>query len=141
MEKDFVPYEQALALKELGFDEPCFCIYNREKVLRFNNLNNPNDRNKGIKLTSNNGRYPAPLYQQAFRWFREKYQVYPIITLDQTTYPKFSYDITEFIGNPINLSEKEWGWKVLFSDGLYRTYEEAELECLKKLIEIVNEKI
>jgi hypothetical protein len=25
MEKDFIPYEEALALKELGFDEPCFC--------------------------------------------------------------------------------------------------------------------
>ena len=23
MDKEFVPYEQALALKELGFDEPC----------------------------------------------------------------------------------------------------------------------
>jgi hypothetical protein len=27
MEKDFVPYEEALALKELGFDEPCFAVY------------------------------------------------------------------------------------------------------------------
>ena len=24
MEKEFIPYEQTLALKELGFDEPCF---------------------------------------------------------------------------------------------------------------------
>jgi hypothetical protein len=24
MEKDFIPYEESLALKELGFDEPCF---------------------------------------------------------------------------------------------------------------------
>ncbi len=27
MEKDFIPYEEALALKELGFDEPCFAVY------------------------------------------------------------------------------------------------------------------
>jgi hypothetical protein len=27
MNKDFVPYEQALVLKELGFDEPCFGYY------------------------------------------------------------------------------------------------------------------
>ena len=27
MEKEFVSYEQALALKELGFDEPCFGYY------------------------------------------------------------------------------------------------------------------
>ena len=28
MDKEFIPYEQALALKELGFDEPCFATYN-----------------------------------------------------------------------------------------------------------------
>ena len=28
MNKEFIPYDQALALKELGFDEPCFGYYN-----------------------------------------------------------------------------------------------------------------
>ena len=65
MKQQFVPYELALNLKELGFNGPCFCIYNREKVLRFNNLNNPSDTNKSVKLTKNNGKYPAPLWQQA----------------------------------------------------------------------------
>ena len=27
MEKEFIPYKQALALKELGFDEPCLFLY------------------------------------------------------------------------------------------------------------------
>jgi hypothetical protein len=27
MENEFIPYEQALALKELGFDEPCLAYY------------------------------------------------------------------------------------------------------------------
>ena len=27
--KDFVPPEEALALKELGFNEPCFCLFTR----------------------------------------------------------------------------------------------------------------
>jgi hypothetical protein len=27
LETEFIPYEQALALKELGFDEPCFGFY------------------------------------------------------------------------------------------------------------------
>lgn len=116
MEKEFIPYEQALALKELGFDEPCFCIYNREKVLRFNNLNNPNDRNKGVKLTSNNGRYPAPTFSQAFRWFRGKYNL-------REQYGVFPHHtiITNYIIDGGN-------------------EEEAEIECLKKLIEIVKEK-
>ena len=28
MNKEFIPYEQALELKELGFNEPCLAIYN-----------------------------------------------------------------------------------------------------------------
>lgn len=75
MENEFVSYQDAVALKELGFDEPCFCIWNREKKLRFNNLHNPNDRNKNAKLTTNNGRYPAPLYQQAMRWLHEQLNI------------------------------------------------------------------
>ena len=30
IENEFIPYEQALALKELGFDEPCFGIYQKK---------------------------------------------------------------------------------------------------------------
>ena len=126
LEQEFIPYEQALALKELGFDEPCFCIYNREKVLRFNNLNNPNDRNRGVKLTANNGRYPAPLYQQAFRWFESKgYR---------------NYVASNQFGGKVNywfaITPPE---ELTYSDVEGRnTKEEAELECLKKLIEIVK---
>ena len=75
MKKEFVPYDESLALKELGFDELCICIYNREKSLRVNVFNNPNDRFKSVQLSYNNGKIPAPLYQQAFRWFREKYKL------------------------------------------------------------------
>jgi hypothetical protein len=36
MEKEFIPYKQALALKELGFDEPCLGWYLPEIVDRGN---------------------------------------------------------------------------------------------------------
>ncbi len=32
MNKEFIPYEQALELKELGFDEPCFGCYDEKRV-------------------------------------------------------------------------------------------------------------
>ncbi len=59
MEKEFVPYEQALALKELGFDEPCFGYY--VPLL-------DNTQELEIKLIQTNGNkiVIAPLYQQAF---------------------------------------------------------------------------
>lgn len=70
MKEQFVTYEIALKLKELGFDDICFCIYNRERSLRFNNMHNPKDRYKNCKLAKNNGKIPAPLWQQAIDWLR-----------------------------------------------------------------------
>ena len=127
MEKEFVPYEQALALKELGFDEPCFGYYTGDKkhlVLR-PNMGRRNEDLNDIVCTS-------PLYQQAFRWFREKYNLFCEIQIDRTTEPKFCFDIFqyEYFGNYEKIEVKEWY--------LYRTQEEAQIECLKKLIEIVN---
>ena len=104
MEKEFVPYELAVKLKALGFDEECLSYY-FNKQLSF-----------GSK-TSYGEVVEAPLYQQAFRWFREKYKLhYPIAVSDGVWF----YD--------------KW------SLGVYKTYEEAELACLEKLIEIVETK-
>ena len=68
MNKEFIPYEQALELKELGFNEPCMFPYHR------NNTNYIDDAH--IELANYNATeklVSAVLYQQAFRWFREKY--------------------------------------------------------------------
>ena len=106
MTQEFIPYEQALELKELGFDEECF-----QKFM----LPNMNEFCK------------HPLYQQAFRWFREKYQ------LDYWVRAWWEYDRTMFIGYETLVEKEE-------HCGTYRTYEQAELACLKKLIEIVKNK-
>ena len=39
MEKEFIPYEQALALKELGFEEECLDFYDDNKELFYNHEN------------------------------------------------------------------------------------------------------
>ena len=64
MEKEFAPYELAVKLKELGFDEPCFGYYRiDEKFMALTNYHeNYNDSDSRIS---------APLWQQAFDWFRE----------------------------------------------------------------------
>jgi hypothetical protein len=125
MEKEFIPYEQALALKELGFDEPCLAMFDEYKIFEYNSI--LHNANILIDCVS------APLYPQAFRWFREKYGLWV----------RFSYDENE-------LEEMYWyvdkefeeGIGPLFFDDLeeFSTYEEAELECLKKLIEISKRK-
>jgi hypothetical protein len=142
MKENFTLQPEALALKELGFEEECFGLF-RGSSLEFKKHTGGCYDNNWI----NNFKEPqictAILYQQAFKWFRDKHQLYHEIQVDQTTEPKFCFKISEFIGNPNDLTEREWGWENIPSDdswGLYRKYEEAELACLKKLIELVKEK-
>ena len=140
MNKEFIPYEQALALKELRFDEPCVAFYEESKKLSigFNWLN------EGGK-NSNLQECTAPLYQQAFRWFREKYglvlepcvpfQRLYSIKEDHFEILEFGYRIYSFDQFRGGLRDKiEW-------DGYDNSNEEeAELACLQKLIEIVEQK-
>ena len=123
MKKEFIPYEQALALKALGFDEPCFGCYfhNNENVVEYNPDGIPFDHN------NSKTRISAPTFSQAFRWFREKHNL-----------------VFNFINYSI-VKPGEYHWSITWNDeakasGIVKTYEEAELECLKKLIEIANEK-
>jgi len=106
MNKEFITYEQALALKELGFDESCMAS---------RDMNN----NKGL--------IQIPLYQQAFRWFREKYQLDSSIALVANGYGFYIHKNRNYT----NKGE---------SYGMYITYEEAEQACLDKLIEICKSK-
>ena len=71
MEKEFTEYTEALALKELGFDEPCFAVYiDKTLIIEDDWLYSTN---QNTFISSN---FTAPLYQQAFRWFREKYGLF-----------------------------------------------------------------
>ena len=124
MEKDFVTYNEALALKELGFDEPCLASYETA-------FGKGIDFELGYIINGPKNYVLAPLYQQAFRWFREKHGYFS--SPMQSTKPSgIEYDwlITK------DIDESRIFVKTV---GYFTTYEEAELECLKKLIKIVNE--
>ena len=119
MKNEFIPYQQALDLKELGFDEPCFGIWmergNKHDVMYV-------AKQEDAWMAEQNDGILAPLYQQAFRWFREKYGLVIVI-------------------KPISDIKLELGYN-LTKNGLIMkactTYEEAELACLNRLIEIVK---
>ena len=128
MIKEFVNYEMALALKEFGFDEPCFTYYyNITGKLRTNlSIDINNDMN--YMLNKKLGITLAPTFSQAFRFFREKYKM-AIINPDWNN--KFKYEI-------FNLHLLNQG--VLFTKSGFENYEEAELACLQKMIEIIKNK-
>jgi hypothetical protein len=112
MTQEFVPYQLALELKQLGFDEPCFGTASDIDITL----------KSDIKM---------PLYQQAFRWFRDKKLSDMCVCRyqgrnDGGVY--YYYCIT----NDFGVEETRH-----FQEGFF-TYEEAELACLTKLIEIVK---
>jgi hypothetical protein len=138
MNKEFVPYEQALELKELGFDEPCYAYYEYDTKLVYTSIVSQNTNSFWVLAT---GIISAPLYQQAFRWFREKYNW-------STEIRGANFRASYVIGIPetINYDSLDgfplvthWNY-VVDDSGVRKTYEEAELACLKKLIEIVKNK-
>jgi hypothetical protein len=145
MEKLFVPYEIALAMKGLEFDEPCMMNHYGNDRLHVGRLYLPSSFGKGKNSEMHNdslrdGDITAILYQQAFKWFREKCSIQATIepTKDQH---RFELGFNYWIWN--TKTAEEWFTEPInrpSGDYVFDTYEEAELECLKKLVEIVKEK-
>ena len=136
MEKEFIPYEQALALKELGFDEPCFGWFDGRYIASINR-----DYCKNSEEWLSTIHCATPTFSQVFRWFRDKYNlvIEPCVPFqrlysteeDHFEILEFGYRIYSFNQYRGGLRDKiEW-------DGYDNSNEEeAELECLKKLIEM-----
>jgi hypothetical protein len=129
MEKEFVPYEEALDLKELGFDEPCFVYWVFDGIeVTFSTSHNKSGWSmigfKNNQMTKKAGLCTAPTYSQAFRFFREKHQL--------------SGEVFEYTGLFACEIHKFKNINNLYEKINLLTFENAELECLKKLIEIVK---
>ena len=136
MEREFVPYELAVKLKELGFDEPClFAFDNCSTPMRCTDLRTSEQKFNGVNYNSST--YTSqPTFSQAFRWFREKYNLLNEIAFyrdDKRTKKAHWYFIHEW--NKDFTKRKTIKYSIYF-----KTYEEAELACLDKLIEIVETK-
>jgi hypothetical protein len=132
MEKEFVPYQQALEFKNLGFDEPCFGWYSSME-------GNPFRQGYCETYSGIENCAKAPLYQQAFRWFREKYNI------DAWVQP-FMMNGSKLKPNHPYLPDESYSYWI-FRDGVwvddkadFDSPEEAELACIKKIIEIIKNK-
>jgi hypothetical protein len=146
MKKEFVPYQQSLQLKELGFNEPCFAVYGYLSLENESLRGSPShqfdkltylheireaESNDFLSFVDIINTYigddvSAPTFSQAFRWFREKYGYYPLIEMNE----QFKKWLSRFC----NIDGS------ICAIGVHSTYEEAELAFLNKLIEIVKNK-
>jgi hypothetical protein len=112
--KDFVSYDESYQLKKFGYNKPCL----KYAAISLAEMHNGDYYFVEKKLG-------LPLYSEAFRWFREEYNLPSAImyrkNIDDGT---ITYD-----------------WLILGQDVKYRhfdTYEDAELACLRRLLEIAK---
>jgi hypothetical protein len=130
MKKEFIAYEQALELKELGFDLPCMFPYHRNNTNYIDSTHvELANYNATEKLVS------AVLYQQAFRWFRDKHNLLGGVYSNASGW---LWEIHDNIGGTHRFGCDYEG--DCEHSGTYTSFDKAELACLKKLIEIVKNK-
>ena len=123
MKNQFVTYEIALALKELGFDE--ISRFSHETSLYSNRGHHVFYANYGFYASGlGDGYIYAPLWQQVIDWLREKHGMIILpFMFDELREDYFSYRIVRRQGN-INVHYP------------YKSYYEAREQAILKAIEL-----
>ena len=91
MNKEFVPYEQAIALKELGFNKSCFAFYHTENQINLGYCINGFQDNTTLEI-----KCTAPLWQQVSAWFRDTHLIFHTINHESIGSDEwvFTYEIS-----------------------------------------------
>lgn len=157
MDKEFVPYEESVDLKGLGFDKPCLGLYHNDGMFALN---------KAISHGEYHGqKCMAPLFQQAFKWFRDNHDLHVQIRREDYFYKRrykyYHFDINDGEKTDItnqqdlyssimeecrqdipgnHLNDEKLSQLIFERNFAFKSYEEVELFCLRKLIEIVKNK-
>lgn len=144
IEELFIPYNESMKMRAIGFDEPClgkfahFSLKPAPEMLIYKNSifgenymgrNTDDDINNTIEQDCT-----AILYQQAFQYFRDKYNLYPEIGLhdrEDTSTWRFTISILGYYHLAYNQNVSQ--------EPYFKSYAEVQLAYIKKLIEIATE--
>lgn len=127
MNKEFVTYNIAKQLKDLGFREKCFKRYSSSGYLSLKIGQHPENFNANVWAPE----ISAPLYQQAFRFFREKYDLHAGFDNNISGY----YTLVREKDKNSSLYLSRWANT---EEHPFKTYEEAQIACLQALIKIIE---
>jgi hypothetical protein len=134
---EFTTYDISLRMKKLGYDEPCLAVY-RGGSLYGSGTSVSRYYDEGHWELERNSNYggdieqwvAAPTLQSAFKWFREKYQIHHRIDIQDLSENLYDYEILEVLD----------GFNDLHSGSSFKSYEEAQIACLEKVIKIAERK-
>lgn len=131
----FIPYEQALKLKEIGFDEATSFYWEngitkpipmKDEVCEFH-INRHSYCSHNAPIPTKEFWISAPTWQEAFEWFRKK--GYKFHILEDAWNDWCTPNIL-----PTNTIAAKFG--NYLECGSFNSYKKAELACLIKLIEM-----
>lgn len=128
-EELFIPVEECLAIKELGFIRACFRGWKENWNKTFWELEAPLSKYRnGVMYKTQNYTLLAPTYEQVFDWFDEVFGYNSVILKD--TDGCYHYNISSELAF---LYEEPNTF-----NGPYKDKLEAKLECVKQLIILVH---
>ena len=128
MEKEFVTYEIASALKELGFDEPCLAVFSDDECCDLIHVCE-NQTEGNFIIESFQYGTKAPLWQQAIDWFRIKHKIDIFVNpIETMLFPKRTYQSRVLTKTSITIG------------GPYDIYEKAREPAILKAIELCQKK-
>ena len=139
MEKQFVTYEIALSVKELGFNEECLACYSPHLgngVFELTSKGSSNEKSsfneRFIKAGAVNG-CSAPLWQQVIDWLREKHGIIiGFMNVNIHTNLEFMWCISTVEEIELNLPNK--------SERCFKDYPKAREQAILKAIELCQNK-
>lgn len=127
MEKQFVTFEIAKDLKELGFDECCLAVYFKDK---FQLVKGFNINNVDLHVANEFGGILAPLWQQVFDWVLDFDRGNLCIVIDEIPYracePKYFFII------------KRHGYTIFESKNYYFDKDKVREKSVLKAIELIK---
>ena len=131
--EDFVTYEQAEKLADLGFDYKCIACYNEEEFDYTGEYSNYNLGYYHDNLIS------APNIYQAQKWLREKHDIIVLVDTYFKNYmnedfskAEFEYVIVDMNNNALRKASHE-------NKELFEFYENALSAGISKAIEYIEE--
>lgn len=144
MESLFCPYEEALKLRELGFDESCFAMWTKGwSEFEYGSSMLPRIFSSKFRLSDtqscqsyvNNHKasfgIAAPTFSQAFDFLRKKYYLYGIVI--PTITMNWAFKTMIVVEEEVEIPPYK---NVQAED--YSTHEQAELVLLKELIKLAE---
>lgn len=151
IEEQFVSYDVAYKLKELGFNEPCISYYVNKKFKLKIYLNKDYNLNSDFIIGN---LVATPLYQQVFDWFEDKHKLYSSIRIGFGNPIWYDYMIEAMDDRTLQIEKNVWLnyddlGNDIFGDNKSPTYieenesfdtkREAQIACINKLIELCQE--